>query len=163
MQLFIMRHGQATPVGAEDELRPLTAAGEAEVEQMAQWANSQGIQFDQVLVSPFVRAKQTRDIFFRTYRYPQPATEELALITPFGEVSQVHDYLDFIIGERQLKNVLIISHMPLVSFLSAELTFDQSAPIFQTAAILQVNYDNEKMKGDAMCLVAPNDIKLSRG
>lgn len=158
MQIYIMRHGQANPVGSVDELRPLNEMGEAEVKQMAEWALSQNMNFDHVLVSPFLRAQQTSELFLAHYSENSPTKTQVDCITPFGEAALVHDYIDAFIAENAVKSLLIISHMPLVSFLSAEMTFDQSAPIFQTAAILQVDYDVEKMKGEVVTLTAPYDL-----
>ena len=158
MQLYIMRHGQANPVGSVDELRPLNEEGELEVNNMALWALSQNILFDHVLVSPFVRAQQTCDIFLSQCGDNAPQKTQVDCITPFGEAKHVHDYIDAFIAEKPVESLLIISHMPLVSFLSAEMTFEQSAPIFQTAALLHIDYDVEKMKGEVVKLTAPYDL-----
>ena len=47
--------------------------------------------------------------------------------------------------------------MPLVSYLVAELTVDQQSPIFQTAAIAQIDYDKNNMNGKLIRLVSPPD------
>lgn len=158
MQLYIMRHGHANPVGSVDEQRPLNEEGEIEVNKMALWAVNQNLTFDHVLVSPFVRAQQTCQIFLSQYGDNAPQTTQVDCITPFGEAKHVHDYIDAFLAEKPVESLLIISHMPLVSFLSAEMTVEQSAPIFQTAALLQIDYDREKMKGEMVKLTAPYDI-----
>lgn len=158
MQLYIMRHGQANPVGPIDENRPLNEAGEREVVAMANWAISNNVEFEHVIVSPFVRAQQTCEIFLRELSQSSCPKTSVNIITPFGDAKQVHDYIDGFIAQHHLKSLLIISHMPLVSFLTAELTYDQSAPIFQTAAILNIDYDMGKMKGTMMSLSSPHDI-----
>ena len=160
MQLYIMRHGQANPVGSVDELRPLNEEGQLEVNKMAQWASNQQIIFDHVLVSPFIRAQQTCDIFLSQYSDNAPHKTQVDCITPFGEAKHVHDYIDAFISENAVESLLIISHMPLVSFLSAEMTVEQSAPIFQTAALLHIDYDVERMKGEVGKLTAPYDLSL---
>lgn len=48
--------------------------------------------------------------------------------------------------------------MPLVSFLVAELTFNHDSPIFQTAAIAQIDYDKAQMAGSLVKLLAPNEL-----
>ena len=161
MQIYIMRHGQANPVGAVDELRSLNEMGELEVKKMALWAVSKNMNFDHVLVSPFLRAQQTSDLFLAEFTDKKPLKTQVEYITPFGEASKVHDYIDAFISENSIESLLIISHMPLVSFLSAEMTFDQSSPIFQTAAILHIDYDVDKMKGEAVTLTAPYDLEDS--
>lgn len=48
--------------------------------------------------------------------------------------------------------------MPLVSYLVAELTYDQQSPIFQTAAVAHIDYDIKTMKGQLVQLISPADL-----
>lgn len=157
MQIFIMRHGQANPQGTVDELRPLNEEGVAEVNTMAQWFSEEHNSLDYIIVSPFVRAQQTKKLFTAN-NLSQVPNESVELITPFGDVERAHDYIRAIIETRAIKKLLIISHMPLVSFLTAELTHDQNAPIFQTAAVLEIEYDIHNMSGDMTQLTVPADF-----
>ena len=165
-----MRHGEAQdPIShslMRDSERELTKQGEFEVQLMANWLTKMKVDVDQLWVSPFRRAQQTCEIITKELN---AKAETLNIITPAGDAKQVHDFIDASI-ENQLKKVakstngkapqalFIVSHMPLVSYLVAELTNYQAAPIFATAAIAEIDYDIKLMRGELVRLVSPLDL-----
>ncbi|OKY24615.1 MULTISPECIES: phosphohistidine phosphatase SixA [Thalassotalea] len=157
MQLYVMRHGQASARATSDAKRALTEQGHLEAKLMAKWLNDNNIVFDQVFVSPFERAQQTASTLMSAVSHSAPITT-IDIITPSGDAREVHDYIDGVCQADKLESVLIISHMPLVSYLVDELTFDTVAPLFSTAAIAEISYDKQKMKGDLTRHVAPYDL-----
>jgi len=161
MQLYIMRHGQASPIANSDAERQLTKQGQFEAEIMGKWLKSMQVNLDHVLVSPFIRAQQTAATVRATLNWTGPSTN-CDFITPSGNAGQVHDYLDGMLassrGENAIEELLMVSHMPLVSYLVEDLTFDRKSPIFQTAAIAQIDYDLHRMKGQLIRLVSPHDL-----
>ncbi|MGL1957528.1 MAG: histidine phosphatase family protein [Colwellia sp.] len=105
----------------------------------------------------------------------------LDFITPSGDADKVHDFIDGLLVENakveqnntpksqstndipEISDIkepafLIISHMPLVSFLVAALTKGQSMPIFSTAAIVEIDYDMNKMQGTLVKMMSPLDL-----
>ncbi|GLX77536.1 phosphohistidine phosphatase [Thalassotalea insulae] len=154
MQLYVMRHGNAVPSGQSDAKRPLTQLGEQEAALMANWLHQQDICFEHIFVSPFCRAQQTANIVAQHF-HETIVSETLSFITPSGNAKGFHDYLD---GTQLSGNVLVVSHMPFVSYLVSELTAGQASPIFQTAAIAHIHYDRDKMSGDLVRLVSPYDL-----
>jgi len=154
MQVYIMRHGQAFTSGKSDALRELTVQGQLEAKLMAKWFDIQKIKLDHIIVSPFVRAKQTSQHLGNNINLTT-----LDFITPSGSVKQMHDYLDGICVKDDIKNLLVVSHMPFVSYFVAELTENGDCPIFQTAGVACIDYDIERMKGDLISLTSPYDIK----
>ena len=157
MQLFIMRHGQASENFREDFQRPLLEEGCKEVSIIATWLSTSGITFDHILVSPFVRAQQTARII-NAENSPDSSLSTVDIITPSGRAEQVHDYITELLHSSSIENMLIVSHMPLVSYLTAALTFDKACPIFQTAGVAQIDYDKQKMFGNIVNFVAPCDM-----
>jgi len=158
MQLFIMRHGQANPMGNIDSERELTAQGFSEVKVMAQWINETNISLEKIFVSPYVRAQQTANTVLNGLD-TSPLLTTLDFITPSGNAKDVHDFIDGMSGVGvDEKSLLIVSHMPLVSYLVAELTLGRHSPIFQTAAIAHIDYDVEKMTGKLVKLISPFDL-----
>jgi len=160
MQLFIMRHGNASQFGVSDAQRELTEKGKSEVLVMAAYIQDNKLSFDRVIVSPFKRAQQTAQILLSAIDCAVLA-ETLDFIIPSGSARNVHDYIDGLIAKdksvnNQLEKLLIISHMPLVSYLVEELTQGQDSPIFQTAAIAKISYDNCHMTGHLDTLVSPS-------
>ena len=170
MQLYIMRHGEAqNPVShslTSDSDRELTKQGEFEAQLMAHWLVKMKADIAQLWVSPFNRAQQTCAQISKNINV---VAETLDFITPAGDAKQVHDFIDaFIAGQlenttgsdssKKPKAIFIVSHMPLVSYLVAELTHYQAAPIFATAAIAEIDYDIKSMKGELVRLISPVDL-----
>lgn len=62
--LYLIRHGLAGEHGSypNDDERPLTDEGKKKTKQVAKRLVSLGLQFDWMLTSPLVRARQTADI-----------------------------------------------------------------------------------------------------
>lgn len=157
MQIFVMRHGQAEMRAASDALRPLTEAGIKEAKVIGQWLSNKELTFDCIFVSPYLRAQQTADAVISQLVHIGKR-ETLSLITPEDSPKVVHDYLDAICAENNYQKVLLVSHMPLVSYLVAELTSDNHMPIFQTASIAEIEYDTQRMQGELTALVSPIEL-----
>jgi phosphohistidine phosphatase len=165
MQILIMRHGEAQNFveqgNRDDSQRLLTQQGKQEAQVMANWLNKKSIKPNQVFVSPYNRAQQTCNIVTSLL---QTTTTTLDFITPSGDAKQVHDFIDGWCCEKKTESsdqnqcLLIVSHMPLVSYLVAELTQSENAPIFATAGIAQIDYDTETMQGSLLGLTAPLDL-----
>ena len=180
-----MRHGEAQNFVAQgsrdDSQRALTAQGKTEAKMMANWLQKMQINPIQVFVSPYVRAQQTCAI---ATSMMESAITTLDFITPSGDAKQVHDFSDGWCSEQvaasklktaghqetahpmstkqlptnQEASLLIISHMPLVSYLVAQLTQSGNAPIFATAGIAHIDYDIERMQGTLLRLISPIEL-----
>lgn len=146
VNLYIMRHGQAGMAAASDESRTLTPHGVDEVTKNALWLKQQVGGFDLVLVSPYIRARQTCGIVCDVIEAPT-RLETSADLVPEGSGENVHDYVDAAIQLYHAKTILLVSHMPLVSYLVETFSFEHATPIFPTAGISHIKYDPKQMKG----------------
>lgn len=155
MQLYIMRHGEAQEMALNDEQRSLNERGCEEVINVAGLLNDES--FDLVLVSPYVRAQQTAELIIKNNKLAAKV-ETLDLITPFGSAEQIHNFLDAVLAEHNYQKVLLVSHMPLISLLLAELTVDKRMPIFQTAAVAKIDYCIDNMQGHFIEMLCPFNI-----
>jgi phosphohistidine phosphatase len=169
MQLYIMRHGEASMNASTDAHRPLTELGRLEAEMMGKWFEHLSLDFAQILVSPYLRAQQTLSTVLSEMHIMQfppfvgiDNITTVDLITPSAHAQDVHDYLDAFLLEKPCETLLIVTHMPLVSFLVESLTFKDQMPIFQTAAVAQIDYDIETMKGTLVRLISPHDVMAIR-
>ncbi len=166
-----MRHGEAQQVidsQMTDAKRSLTQQGQLEANLMGQWLSNMQVELDQVFVSPYLRAQQTCNTVLSTMKASDKATTGMAnlqattldFITPMGDAKQVRDYLDGLFAglDSHQQSLLMVAHMPLVSYLVAELTQSENAPIFATAAIAHIDYDVEAMSGELIRLVSPLDL-----
>jgi len=181
MKIFIMRHGEASNQSLipnkinksnknnSDVLRPLTEQGKLEANKIGGWIatmNIAGIKVDDiaVLVSPYLRAKQTCSHVVNALieqgiqLVGQPQT--IDFITPAGNIQQAHDFIDGLLAEStpEIKAILLISHMPFVSYLVAQLTNSQNMPVFATGAIAHIDYDMQLMQGQLVEMVSPEKV-----
>lgn len=147
MRLYIMRHGHAVmPLSAHSDVeRRLTPEGEAEVATTASWLAEEAGSVDACLISPYIRAQQTATVAMgRAKAHHRQDVRELtpdsdpalALAAVAAEIEQ-HDY----------QQVLLISHMPLVSYLVHEIDRAKQPPIFPTAAIAVMEFDAKTLQG----------------
>ncbi|KJF82828.1 phosphohistidine phosphatase SixA [Photobacterium angustum] len=141
MRIYIMRHGEAENFAASDAERPLTERGSRQSKQMAEMLAQQLNQpLDTVLVSTYLRAQQT----WQCMESVLPGVANVQVsdeITPYGDAATVVDYLKAMIGVEKPQSVLLVSHLPLVGYLTSELVAGIQPPMFSTSAIAAIDYD----------------------
>ncbi len=138
IQLFIMRHGEAGPMQANDALRTLTSHGKYEV-QIASRAILSDYPIDALLVSPYHRAQETAQIVVANNRAPK-FKESVREFTPDADPCVAAQYLTALLETYpEYQNWLIVSHMPMVSYLVDQLCPGEM-PIFSTAAIAHLSF-----------------------
>ncbi|MDG1731693.1 MAG: phosphohistidine phosphatase SixA [Thalassotalea sp.] len=157
MNLFIMRHGDAVLQASSDAQRELSELGILEAKVMAKWLKIENQAIDLILVSPYIRAQQTAKALLDELQV-EIALETISFITPEGNAKDVHDYIDGLLASSSYQNILIVSHMPLVCYLTAELTAESHCPLFQTASIAKIEYDTQMMSGSLTKMVSPDDF-----
>lgn len=113
MKIWIVRHGEAGPYQAQDELRELTARGQQDISALATRLQALGCSPEKILVSPYLRTQQTFAILQKHCLWPLQADLSEALV-PEANPHAVLRQLDEKNGE-----VLLVSHQPLVSSMIA--------------------------------------------
>lgn len=168
MQLYIMRHGDAegflTPDSGGDKQRALTSLGKSEATTMAKWFDDMKIEPKHAFVSPYLRAQQTCELITQNMNVE---VTTLNFISPLDQAKPVHDFIDgwvsdYLEASQQSnlteESLVFVTHMPLVSFLIAELTQSENSPIFSTGAVAHVDYDIDKMQGKLVRLISPQEL-----
>lgn len=150
MKLLIMRHGEAQLVAESDILRPLNNLGIQQVNLTGAWLKEnklipeQGIDF--AFVSPYLRTRQT--FAQLNAMLPVNDVEYSQDILPSSMTSIAHDYLDTKLALlKDPKCVLIVSHMPFVSYFVDTLCQERVSPLFATASVAVIEYDRKRSKG----------------
>ncbi len=159
MQIYIMRHGEAHAYAKSDEERALTEKGERDSSAMASWLapKLQYPHLDLVLVSPYLRAQQT----WQVCEGILPVATKIITdneITPYGNSEQVATYLRALIGLEKPHSILLVSHLPLVGYLTAEFEAGISAPMFPTSGISCIDYDLDTQESKLVFLEYPDSI-----
>lgn len=158
MQVLIMRHGEAVLEAASDSVRPLTDCGCGESVQMAAWLNAQAVNIQKVLVSPYLRAQQTLANVREVLTLADNVTVDvLPELTPGGDPAEVACELQALAKEG-VTAVLIVSHLPLVGYLVAELCPGICPPMFATSAIASVELNAESGVGVLDWQYGPSQI-----
>ncbi len=151
-----MRHGEAALEAASDAVRPLTLCGRDESRQMAAWLNTKSVDIERVLVSPYLRAEQTLATVREALTLPE-GEEVLPELTPGGNAEQVGSYLQAL-AMQGVSSVLIVSHLPLVGYLVAELCPGEYPPMFATSAIANVDLPADGSYGKFEWQVSPSQV-----
>ncbi|MFM2589275.1 phosphohistidine phosphatase SixA [Vibrio sp. TBV020] len=154
MKIFIMRHGEAEHYASSDAERELTQHGRKASVAVARACADKGFaQFDKVLVSPYIRAQQTWQEISSVFSSQQ--IETCDDITPYGDSEQVADYVSALVDVNKYESVLIVSHLPLVGYLTAEFVTDMTPPMFPTSGLICIEYSLEKLSGEALFNIHP--------
>lgn len=151
--LFIMRHGEAEAPRLDDKSRQLTALGREQSTLAAQWLKAHYCNngaVDLALVSPYRRARQTHDMV--SLDIIANKIENNDDIVPDGSPRLVSDYIDARVhaavnAKKPIKSMLVVSHMPLVSYLVDELCQSYTTSLFSTASIAVIKYSLKEHKG----------------
>ncbi|EGR1567693.1 phosphohistidine phosphatase SixA [Vibrio parahaemolyticus] len=154
MKIFIMRHGEAEHFADSDAARELTQRGRTKSEAVARACAEQGfVQFDKVLVSPYIRAQQTwQEIstFFST-----KSIETSDDITPYGQSDCVFDFANALIEVEKLESLLFVSHLPLVGYLTSEFVKEMTPPMFPTSGLVCIEYEPQTQRGEVLWHITP--------
>ena len=135
MQLFVLRHGDAVP-GSPDHLRELSQYGRHQVTAMAHSNSSLVTEIDLVLISPILRAQQTAQLFLDAMDY-RGERQNADCLTHWSKPKEVDTLLQQYAG----RNLLLISHMPLVAYLVGYFTGGHNLP-FGTASLAALEMDH---------------------
>jgi phosphohistidine phosphatase len=164
VDIFFLRHGKAEDLGhgITDAQRKLTRKGHDEIIAVADWMVSQGLEFDLVAASPFVRAQETAAIVAEVLDIPERLVTWKTLV-PGGDPDTVcHE-----IGKHtDTGAVLLVGHEPLLSSLIGRIIAgDSGARIIMTKGALAKirNFSfNSHPSGDLHWLVTARQMTGTR-
>jgi phosphohistidine phosphatase len=146
LELYLIRHGVAAERGEEypdDSKRPLTSDGIARLRKEAKALDALGVEFDQILSSPLVRARQTADVFGETMKAKPPIANTDAL-TPAGSPAAVIQEL----GKHMRKaRIALVGHEPNMGELAAHLIGAKVPLPFKKGAICRIDFSVFPPKG----------------
>ena len=132
--LLVMRHGEASWDAAEDRNRQLTSRGELQAEIAADLLLHGQWRPDLILVSPYVRTRQTAGPITDALGTAAVISQEL---TPDTPVEQLIKYVD----SQKFENLLIVSHQPLVSTFIAHICGDEVSKFpMDTASMAMLDF-----------------------
>ena len=154
MKIFIMRHGEAVHYAASDAERELTERGRSQSTAVAIACEKQAVNhFDLVLVSPYIRAQQTWQTISEQFDADKVQTYDE--ITPYGDSEQASSYVSALAQVDKLETILLVSHLPLVGYLTAEFVDGLTPPMFPTSGLACVEFDPTSQNGELLWHIHP--------
>ncbi|MBT1449922.1 phosphohistidine phosphatase SixA [Glaciecola sp. XM2] len=157
MLLIIMRHGEATPYQANDKDRELTRFGLGQADsagkRLSKFLTDRGmnVSLEQAIVSPYIRTQQTFDALNKHVAVSHKVSADA--ITPMGDADAVHDLIDgYASASSPVEQLILVSHMPLVSLLADKVCLGFNGKIFDTADMLIIDYDPDSHQGTQLAL-----------
>ena len=149
MNLYIIRHAIAVDEGLpeydNDSQRPLTDKGKKKMRQIARGLRVLGVDFDLILSSPYVRAKETAEILAEVSKTKADVAFSENLV-PTGDP----DLLISEINEKySVNSIALVGHEPYLTTLISLLVSD-SASLDMT------------LKKGGVCRLSANDLHHSR-
>jgi phosphohistidine phosphatase len=111
MRLYLLRHAAAAPQrpGESDTQRPLTPRGIARMRRCVGGMAAMGLEFDHILTSPLLRARQTADLVSRLL----PDAPRPAICPPLGIGGAAAQVVAAVAALRPpARSVLLVGHEP---------------------------------------------------
>jgi phosphohistidine phosphatase len=127
MNLYIIRHAIAVDRGMpeyeDDSQRPLTEKGKKKMRQIASGLRTLGVDFDLILSSPYIRAKETAEILADVFKTKTGVAFSENLI-PIGDP----DLLISEINEKySVNSIALVGHEPYLTTLISLLVSDNAS------------------------------------
>jgi phosphohistidine phosphatase len=146
LELYLVRHGIAAERGPDfpdDSKRPLTAAGIARLKKQAKALGALGVDFDQIISSPLVRAKQTADLLAQAMP-SRPAVALSDALAPAGTPSAVFQELA---RHARKARIALVGHEPNIGELAARLIGSRTPLEFKKGAVCRIDFEVLPPKG----------------
>ena len=139
-ELYIIRHGIAEERGdkwPDDSRRPLTEEGMSRLKKSARGLIEIGVEFDIVLTSPLVRARQTADIVAAAFN-TRPMIAVLESLSPGVSPQTVLSDLE---AHAKRSRIALVGHEPGLGELAAKLMSARRPIEFKKGAICRIDVD----------------------
>ncbi|MBB1269551.1 phosphohistidine phosphatase SixA [Shewanella sp. SR44-3] len=143
MQLFLMRHGEASFDAPCDKERELTDTGRYSSRLTAKWLAKMTAQVDLVIVSPYLRAQQTWKEVSKHIGEPRNLFT-LDDIRPNADPKFAVDAILAYAEQYKADTVLVIAHMPILGYMVSEFVYGIEPPLFATSGIAHIDKHAEQ-------------------
>jgi phosphohistidine phosphatase len=157
-QLWLLRHAEAEPHGTRaDSDRRLTERGERQARAAGVALASLEFEFDAVLFSPKVRARQTAELAAEAWSDEQRG--RMRVHSPLAGGFGAAEALDALASESPEARVLLVGHEPDLSQLVAELAGGRADIKKGGLAVLRLDGPS----GELLVLLRPRELALIAG
>ena len=126
MNLYIIRHAIAVDEGTseyeQDSERPLTDKGRKKMRQIAKGLRNLGVEFDLILSSPYVRARETAEILADVFKMKK----KIAFSESLVPMADPQNLIPEINEKYSVDSIALVGHEPHLSTLVGLLTAENS-------------------------------------
>jgi phosphohistidine phosphatase len=161
-ELYLIRHGLAEERGPDwpdDTKRPLTREGISRLRSAAQGLEHLGIEFDVMLTSPLVRARQTADAMADAYG-SSPSIVEIDSLAPGGRYESLLRDLG---KHARRRRIALVGHEPGIGAFAARLAGVRQPLAFKKGAIARIDVETLPPGDGSLCwFVTPKILRSLR-
>ncbi len=170
MELFLIRHAIAQPLGKEnefsDEKRAITVEGRSRMRDVLKGLAKLGVQLDLIITSPFARAVETAEIVATVMGLSKKEIEQSGNLAPGASPE---DLFAEIKGHAGVEAIALIGHQPdLGGLIERIIQSDAGALSIQLkkggVCCLNVTETVPTLRGDLIWLLTPRQLrKVAKG
>lgn len=138
--LYLVRHAIAAERGPDhpdDSRRPLTTRGVERFRECVVGLAAAGVEIDEILTSPYVRARQTADLLAEGFERRPKITTMHALAVEGSPV----EVIDTLARYAKRPRVALVGHMPSIGDLAARLAGQRRGLDFKKGAVACIELD----------------------
>jgi phosphohistidine phosphatase len=166
MELFVIRHAIAEPLGRgnefTDEERALTVEGRNRMREVVKGLIKLRVEFDLMLTSPLARAVETAEIIAASMRLSKKDIKQSGNLAPGASAE---DLFAEIKGHAGAEAIALVGHQPdLGGLISRIIQSDGGALSIQLkkggVCCVNVSETVPTLRGDMMWLLTPKQLRL---
>jgi phosphohistidine phosphatase len=148
MNLYLIRHAAAAPLGAgdiyDDAERPLTAVGQSQSRALAAALQRIGVYLGKVVTSPLLRARQTAEGMLQHWSTPAPELLVCEELAGGGKRRKLTRFVQ----DLNVESAALVGHMPDLAGYAAWLIGNKKAHLeLAKAGIARINFEDVPAKG----------------
>jgi phosphohistidine phosphatase len=164
MELYLIRHGLAQPLGNKndfaDEKRALTSQGRERMREVARGLRKLAVKPELILTSPLVRATETAEIVADTVG----VDKQMLLITANLAPGSVFEQLLAEIKDKRAESVVLVGHEPDLGELAGLIISGEdhfSVPLRKAGVCrIDVTETVPAFKGTLVWLLTPKQLRI---
>lgn len=166
MELFVIRHAIAEPLGKtnefSDEKRALTSEGRNRMREVVKGLVKFGVEFDLILTSPLTRAMETAEIVANASGLTKKEIKVSGNLMPGASVDKLFAEIKGLVG---IEAIALIGHQPDLGGLISRVIQRKSAELSiqlkkGSVCCLNVTETVPTLRGDMVWLLTPRQLRL---
>lgn len=166
MELYIIRHAIAEPLGAKnefsDEKRPLTEEGRSRMHEVAKGLKKLGVELDLILTSPLVRALETAEILAGSLGIHKKEIQQTPALAPGAAAEQLFAEIK---NRAGAESIAIVGHQPDLGSLISRITQSSGGVLsiqLKKGGIgcITVTETVPTFRGDLVWLLTPKQLRM---